>query len=106
MHLGSLRRPAGEPLRNESATFTPASASGDKLATVWHFTANLWIATASASARPRLQLSVEVRTGLRVNENGTLEKLSQAEWLDRVRRLEQLGGPCDVSHRDNLRLGR
>jgi WD40 repeat protein len=132
-------RPCGEPLRNESAniyaSFNPA---GDKLATVWHFTANLWdSATGQALGPPmmqrsngcddvlfspdgkllivlcqgvqryrvplpaadepeRLLLSVEVRTGLTVTENGTLQKLSQPEWLDRARRLQELGGPCDV----------
>jgi serine/threonine protein kinase/WD40 repeat protein len=44
----------------------------------------------------RLRLSIEVRTGLEVNENSTIQKLSQASWLERKRRLEQLGGPCDV----------
>ena len=44
----------------------------------------------------RLRLSIEVRTGLEVNANATIQKLSQAGWLERKRRLEQLGGPCDV----------
>ena len=44
----------------------------------------------------RLRLSIEVRTGLEVNENATIQKLSHAGWLERMRRLEQLGGPCDV----------
>ena len=44
----------------------------------------------------RLRLSIEVRTGLEVNENSTIQKLSQASWLERKHRLEQLGGPCDV----------
>ncbi|MEI8381308.1 MAG: serine/threonine-protein kinase [Planctomycetota bacterium] len=44
----------------------------------------------------RLRLSIEVRTGLEVNENATIQKLSHAGWLERKRRLEQLGGPCDV----------
>lgn len=106
-------RPCGEPLRNESANiYASFSPSGDKLATVWHFTANLWdSATGQALTPPmmqrsngcddvlfspdgtllivlcqgvqryrvpipaadepeRLQLSVEVRTGLQVTENG------------------------------------
>ncbi|HYH65163.1 MAG TPA: WD40 repeat domain-containing protein, partial [Urbifossiella sp.] len=45
----------------------------------------------------RLRLSVEVRTGLEVDENGGLRKLSRAQWLDRKTRLGQLGGPCDVT---------
>ena len=44
----------------------------------------------------RLRLSIEVRTGLEVNENSTVQKLPQADWLERKRRLKQLGGPCDV----------
>jgi hypothetical protein len=132
-------RPCGEPLQNEAANaYASFSPSGDKLATLWHFTANLWdsatgqllgppmmqrsnggndilfspdgkllivlcqgvqrysVPSPAADEPERLQLSIEVRTGLRVNENGTLEKLSQPEWLDRCRRLEQLGGACDV----------
>lgn len=44
----------------------------------------------------RLQLSVEVRTGLRVDENGTLRRLGHRDWLDRKTQLKNLGGPCDV----------
>ncbi|HND50970.1 MAG TPA: hypothetical protein PLV92_01185, partial [Pirellulaceae bacterium] len=44
----------------------------------------------------RLRLSGEVRTGLEVDEHSTIQKLSQARWLERKRQLEQLGGPCDV----------
>lgn len=44
----------------------------------------------------RLRLSIEVRTGLEVNENATIQKLSQASWLERKQRLQELGGPCDV----------
>jgi hypothetical protein len=43
-----------------------------------------------------LRLSIEVRTGLEVNENATIQKLSQASWLERKQRLQELGGPCDV----------
>ena len=52
---------------------------------------------AHADEPERLQLSVEVRTGLEVDENLVLRKLSQAQWLDRKQRLEKLGGPCDVA---------
>jgi hypothetical protein len=45
----------------------------------------------------RLRLSIEVRSGLEVNDNSTIQKLTQAGWLQRKRRLEQLGGPCDVA---------
>jgi serine/threonine protein kinase/WD40 repeat protein len=44
----------------------------------------------------RLQLSIEVRTGLEANQNLAIQKLNHANWLERKRRLEQLGGPCDV----------
>jgi WD40 repeat protein len=45
----------------------------------------------------RLRLSIEVRTGIHVGEYSTIRKLSQADWLERKRRLEELGGPCDVA---------
>ena len=57
----------------------------------------VWRVPPPAADEPeRLRLSIEVRTGLEVNENSTLQKLSQASWLERKHRLEQLGGPCDV----------
>jgi len=44
----------------------------------------------------RLQLSVEVRTGRYFDSLGRLIRLSVVEWELRRRRLEQLGGFCDV----------
>lgn len=131
--------PCGEPLLDEMAnSFAAFSPSGDTLATLWHFTAQLWdSATGQALSPPlqqrsnggtavmfpadgkellvlcrgvqryrlsppaandpdRLKISVAVRTGLQLDENGALQKLSQAKWLELKSQLDALGGPCDV----------
>ena len=57
----------------------------------------VWRVSAPAADEPeRLRLSIEVRTGLRCDENSTIQKLSYVDWLERKRRLEALGGPCDA----------
>jgi WD40 repeat protein len=43
----------------------------------------------------RLQLSVEVRTGKRLDDAGGVQKLTFDEWNTRRLALEKLGGPCD-----------
>jgi len=56
-----------------------------------------WKVPPSAADDPeRLRLSIEVRTGLEVDENSTIRKLSHADWLEKKSRLSELGGPCDV----------
>jgi hypothetical protein len=50
----------------------------------------------------RLRLSVEVRTGYTVSEQGRMQRLTQAQWLERQRQLQALGGPCDVRRWEDL----
>lgn len=45
--------------------------------------------------RERLRLSVEVRTGKILLENGVIQRLSFDEWNSRRLELNKLGGPCD-----------
>jgi WD40 repeat protein/Tfp pilus assembly protein PilF len=42
---------------------------------------------------PRLTAWVEAATGLELDERGAIRPLDQSAWLERRRRLEQLGGP-------------
>ena len=44
----------------------------------------------------RLKLSVSVRTGLQIDPNGALQKLTKAKWLNLKLQLDSLGGPCDA----------
>lgn len=74
------------------------SPDGQRVLTVsrdWR--ARLWNVSAPGLDEPeRLQLSVEVRTGLYFDKRGNLKRLSVSQWDDRRRRLDQLGGFCDV----------
>ena len=57
-------------------------------------TARLWDAPASLPDDvPRLAAWVEAATGLELDERGSIRVLDRAAWLERRRRLEQLGGP-------------
>ena len=59
--------------------------------------ARLWDVTLPAlDDYERLKLSVEVRTGFFFDERGRLQRLTQADWLDRKKQLKALGGPCDI----------
>ena len=49
----------------------------------------------------RLRLSIEWRAGYTVVE-GVLRRLTQQEWLERLRQLGELGGPCDVREWEQL----
>jgi WD40 repeat protein/tetratricopeptide (TPR) repeat protein len=51
---------------------------------------------------PRLAAWVEAATGLKLDERGTVRVLDRDAWLERRRRLEQLGGP--PSHDPAVRL--
>ncbi len=57
----------------------------------------LWDVVAHAVDDPvRLRLSLEWRTGLHFATVRAVRRLTQQEWLDRQRRLRELGGPGDV----------
>ena len=92
----------GVPLRHEGelsvVSWTP---DGRKLLTAaFDKTMRLWNLVPPAIDDPRhperLRLSVEVRTGCRVDEDGNVVRLNQAEWLERQEKLFAMGGPCDV----------
>jgi len=86
----------GEPLKHDDivkavlfspdgGTLTTASSDG---------TAQLWEVPLPVVNDPeRVWLSVEVRIG-RTIENGLVRKLTQAEWLERKKQLDVLGGDC------------
>jgi hypothetical protein len=48
-----------------------------------------------ADQRDFIALTSTIVTGLQLDENGALQKLSQAKWLE-LKRLQELGGPWDV----------
>ena len=73
-------------------------------------TARLWEVPLPAIDDPeRVWLSVELRTG-RTIENGLVRTLTRAEWLDRKRQLDALGGDClnwswdDLSEQERAEL--
>ena len=56
--------------------------------------ARLWDAPAPLpDDLPRLAAWVEAATGLELDERGSIRVLDRDAWLERRRRLEQLGGP-------------
>jgi hypothetical protein len=132
-------RPRGESLINQQAQIHAAfSPSGDMLATLWHFTAQLrdsgtgqaltpllvqptsgggavlftpdgeellvlsrgvqrWrVPTPAADEPERLKLSVEVRTGLEIDENGVLQKLTRLHVARSPRRSEKVSEATDI----------
>jgi WD40 repeat protein len=89
----------GEPLRHsDTVTAVAFSPDGKTVVTGSHDgTARLWNVPPPAEDDPvRLQLSVEVRTGYYTDSRGMHRTLNQAQWLDRKRQIDALGGPCDV----------
>ena len=93
--------PRGRPLKHEgmvgATTFSP---NGQMVLTgSWDQTARLWhVSPPAISDRhnpQRLRLSVEVRTGKRLDENGVVQRLTFDEWNTRRLELNKLGGSCD-----------
>jgi WD40 repeat protein/tetratricopeptide (TPR) repeat protein len=88
-------RPVGPPLELSddvgSVTFSPDGrslhAGGSRIARIWDVPAPL------PDEVPRLAAWVEVATGLGLDEQGSINVLNAAAWLERRRLLEQLGGP-------------
>ncbi len=63
-------------------------------------TARLWDAPAPLpDDLPRLAAWVEAVTGMELDERGSIHVLDRAAWLERRRRLEQLGGPPPADRR-------
>jgi hypothetical protein len=56
----------------------------------------------AADEPERLRLSVEVRTGYTVNDQGRTQRLTEDQRLERQRQLQALGGPCDVRRWEDL----
>jgi len=92
-------QPIGPPMPHPSAAepgalrvrFTP---DGRFLLTSDRLTARLWDAPAPLPDDvPRLAAWAEAATGLELDERGSIRVLDRAAWLERRRRLEQLGGP-------------
>ena len=50
----------------------------------------------------RLRLSVEVRTGFFLDSDGVRQRLTQEQWLDRRKKLDELGGFCDARTWDQV----
>lgn len=96
------RLACGIPLRHEGEISVVIYFSrGRKLLTAaFDKTMRLWNLAAPAiddrDHPDRLRLSVEMRTGYRVDGEGNLVRLKQTEWLDRRARLFGMGGPCDA----------
>jgi WD40 repeat protein len=92
----------GIPLRHEGeVTVVLCTPDGRRLLTAaFDKTMRLWNLPPPPIRDPkhpdRLRLSVEVRTGCRVDEDGNVVRLKQAEWLERQERLFAMGGPCDA----------
>jgi WD40 repeat protein len=87
--------PLSPPLRHEdqvsAVAFTP---NGQALLTVSGNTVNLWELPPPAADDPEcLQLSVEIRTLYTLDSRGNRRRLTQAEWRDR---LDKLDRPCDL----------
>lgn len=74
-----------------SVSFSP---DGRFLLTTDSGTARFWDAPAPLPDDvPRLAAWAEAATGLELDERGSIRVLDRAAWLERRRRLEQLGGP-------------
>jgi WD40 repeat protein len=95
----------GQPLRHTGRVSAVAfSPNGQTVITGSHdHTARLWNVPPPAQDEPeRLQLSIEVRTGYYTDANGFHRTLNQANWLDRRKKLQALGGPCGVRRWEDL----
>lgn len=62
-----------------------------------------WDVSTPAADKPEcLKLSLEWRTGYRIDSTHRISRLTQSEWLASKRKLDALGGPCDVVSWDDL----
>jgi WD40 repeat protein len=101
-------QPWGEPLRHEepvfAVAFSPSEGEDWKMLTGSRDkTARIWVQSIPAADEPeRLRLSVEVRTTYTLDRAGNRKRLTQAEWLDRRKKLTELGDRCDLRVYDEL----
>jgi hypothetical protein len=88
-------QPIGPPMPHSGPLRLVAfSTDGHSLVVNDHGTVRLWDApTPLPDDVPRLAAWVEAATGLELDEKGTMRVLDRTAWLERRRRLEQLGGP-------------
>ncbi len=86
-----MPHPSSEQFGRTRVSFSP---DGRSLLTSDYSTARLWDAAAPLpNDVPRLAAWVEAATGLELDERGSIRVLDRAAWLERRRRLDQLGGP-------------
>ncbi|MEK6261073.1 MAG: AAA family ATPase [Planctomycetota bacterium] len=98
-------QPRGEPLRHEDDVRAVAfSPNGQTVITGSDDgTARMWNVPPPAQDEPaRLALSVVVRTGYYTDSRGIRRSFNQAQWLDRKRQLDALGGPCGIRRWEDL----
>jgi tetratricopeptide (TPR) repeat protein len=87
----SIPHPSPKDRWEPRVAFTP---DGRFLLTSDSRTARVWDAPAPLpDDLPRLAAWVEAATGLELDESGSIRVLDRTAWLERRRRLEQLGGP-------------
>jgi WD40 repeat protein len=72
------------------------TGSIDKTVCIWN------IVPPAKDNSNQLRLSVEVRTGICLDENNRQSTLTLSQWLDRREQLDKLGGFCDVRSWDDL----
>jgi WD40 repeat protein len=71
---------------------TNLMGSNDKAARLWPVPAP---AIYDRAHPDRLRLSVEVRTGKRLEAYGVVERLKHDDWIAKLLELDRQGGPCD-----------
>lgn len=90
----TTRHPLGELLYHKWVYALSFSSDGKRLAIASvDGVAQRNIPEPAMGDSDRVQLSVELRTG-RTIENGLVRMLTPAEWVNRKRRLDSLGGDC------------
>jgi hypothetical protein len=91
-------KPLHEPLLHQDLVVAVAyspdgqtvlTGSEDKSARLWR------VPPPAADEPERLKLSVEVRTGYYLDDDGIRRELTYDQWLDRRKTLDELGGFCD-----------
>jgi WD40 repeat protein len=94
-------KPLGAPLTHLGAVWTVAFSPNGKTVLTGSSdnTARLWDVSELPDDLPRVAAWVEVITGLRLDQEGTVHVLDNAAWLKSRERLEQLGGPPETGVR-------
>ena len=93
--------PRGEPMKLSQRVIAAAFSPDGQTVRTWIRDGTEWIwpvpppAIDDREHPERLQLSVEVRTGKRLDDGGGVRLLTFDEWNTRRLKLETLGGPCD-----------